>query len=145
MKYGVSRNILLLLAGIVWIVAGSNILRIAIINWTTEEHYGAWGIIGAIAIFLTFFLFIFRRLYKKHIFRISKKENKKNCPFSFFDRKGWLVMLFMICLGVFIRKFDVLPPGFISMFYTGLSTALIATGMLFIRYWWHNKTEEEVD
>lgn len=141
MKYGVSKNILLLLAGAVWVVAGSNILRVAIVNWKTEAHYGIWGALGALCIFLTFFLLIFKRLYKKHIFRISKKEDKKNCPFAFFDQKGWFVMVFMISMGIFIRHFNILPTGFISMFYTGLSTALIATGILFIRQWWKGKAE----
>lgn len=42
----------------------------------------------------------------------------------------------MIALGVTIRRFQLLPESFISVFYTGLSTALILTGILFLRYWW---------
>ena len=39
MKYGVSSNTLLLTAGIVWLVAGINILRIGISCWITDAHY----------------------------------------------------------------------------------------------------------
>ena len=39
MKYGVSSNTLLLMAGIVWLVAGINILRIGISCWITDAHY----------------------------------------------------------------------------------------------------------
>ena len=33
MKYGVNRQILLITAGTVWIIAGANILRIGIVTW----------------------------------------------------------------------------------------------------------------
>lgn len=45
-------------------------------------------------------------------------------------------MIFMISLSITIRSFHLLPDSFISVFYTGLSIALILTGILFIRYWW---------
>lgn len=34
-------------------------------------------------------------------------------------------MIFMICMGITIRSFHLLPESFISVFYTGLSIALI--------------------
>ena len=40
---------------------------------------------------------------------------------------------------VTMRSFQILPDAFISVFYTGLSLALIFTGVLFIRYWWINR------
>ena len=69
----------------------------------------------------------------------EEKKKEKNCPFSFFDVKGWIIMVFMITFGVTMRSFQILPDAFISVFYTGLSLALIFTGVLFIRYWWINR------
>ena len=80
----------------------------------------------ATVVFLLFFVLVFRRLYYKHTQRIEQKKEHRNCPFSFFDVKSWIKMIFMISL----------PETFISVFYTGLSIALILTGVLFIRYWW---------
>lgn len=68
-----------------------------------------------------------------------RKKKEKNCPFSFFDVKGWIVMVFMITFGITMRSFHILPDAFISVFYTGLSLALMFTGVLFIRYWWINR------
>ena len=51
-------------------------------------------------------------------------------------------MIFMISLGIIVRSFHLLPESFISVFYTGLSVALILTGMLFIRYWWLKRKKE---
>ena len=42
-------------------------------------------------------------------------------------------------MGISIRSLHLLPNSFISVFYTGLSLALIATGALFIRYWWQKR------
>lgn len=42
-------------------------------------------------------------------------------------------MIFMIAFGITIRALHLLPNSFISVFYTGLSTALIITGFLFLR------------
>ena len=38
MKYGVNRQILLIIAGTVWIIAGGNILRIGIVTWMNNSH-----------------------------------------------------------------------------------------------------------
>lgn len=132
MSFRVSRHTLLFIAGAVWIVAGVNILRIGILTWLGDAHLQLFKVGEAIVIFLLFFLFVFRRLYTKHSDRISRKK-EKSCPFSFFDKKGWFIMIFMITLGIVIRRYSLLPNSFISVFYTGLSSALIITGVLFLR------------
>ena len=136
MKYGVNRQILLIIAGTVWIIAGGNILRIGIVTWMNNSHDWMFKIGEATIVFLLFFVLIFKRLYYKHTRRIEQKKETRNCPFSFCDVKSWIIMIFMISLGITIRSFHLLPESFISVFYTGLSIALILTGILFIRYWW---------
>ncbi len=136
MKYGVNKEVLLITAGTVWIIAGANILRIGILTWMNNAEGWPYKIAEATIVFLVFFFFIFKRLYTKHTQRIEEKKEQNNCPFAFFDTKSWIIMLFMIGLGVTIRSFRLLPESFISVFYTGLSSALILTGILFIRYWW---------
>ena len=136
MKYGVNRKGLLINAGVVWMAAGANILRIGIVTWLTDSQYWLFKIGEATVVCLLFFLLVFKKLYYKHTKRIEQKKKEKNCPFSFFDVKGWIVMVFMITFGITIRSFHLLPDAFISVFYTGLSLALMSTGVLFIRYWW---------
>lgn len=135
MKYGVTRQFLLITAGIVWIVAGANILRIGIITWEDSSQDWLFKVCEATLVFLLFFILVFRKLYNKYTLMIDHKKTEKNCPFSFFDIRGWLIMAFMMTLGITVRIFHLLPDSFISVFYTGLSTALIATGVLFVLYW----------
>lgn len=139
MRYGVNRQFLLITAGIVWIVAGANILRIGIVTWHNGSQYWLFKVGEAIVVFLLFFILVFRGLYYKHTERITQKKQDKNCPFAFFDIKGWIIMTFMISLGITIRSLHLLPNSFISVFYTGLSLALMVTGVLFIRYWWQKR------
>lgn len=139
MKYGVSKQALLVTAGIIWIIAGANILRIGIATWRQSSGEELFKVAEATVVFLLFFIFVFRRLYYRHTERIERKQSDKNCPFGFFDARGWIVMMLMISLGIVMRKFDLLPDRFISVFYTGLSLALIFTGVLFMRYWFKRR------
>lgn len=123
MKYGVSPNTLLITAGTIWSLAGVNILRIGLTCWIDDGHYWLFKVCEASLVFLLFFGIIFHRLYKKHTLRISQKKGK-HCPFSFFDVKGWIVMIGMIAMGIVIRTCHLLPDSFIAVFYTGLSLAL---------------------
>lgn len=136
MKYGVNKQVLLITAGLVWIIAGANILRIGLLTGFDTTENWMFKVGEAIVIFLLFFVLVFKKLYYKHTRRIEMKKKEKHCPFAFFDAKGWIVMFFMITLGVVTRKFHLLPDKFISVFYTGLSVALMLTGALFIRYWY---------
>ena len=55
MKYGVNRKVLLITAGIVWMAAGANILRIGIVTWLTDSQYWLFKIGEATVVFLLFF------------------------------------------------------------------------------------------
>ena len=140
MKYGVNKQVLLITAGIVWIFAGANILRIGIVTWMGDDKDWWFKVGEATIVCLLFFVFVFKKLYFKHTQRIEQKKEDKNCPFSFFDAKGWIIMTVMITMGITIRTLHLLPNAFISVFYTGLSIALIFTGFLFIRYWWKRRS-----
>lgn len=132
MKFGVNKRVLLYTAGGVWIFAGANILRIGVVTWLSDSQDWLFRIGEATVVFLLFFNLVFKRLFNKHSERIARKKGK-SCPFSFFDVKGWIIMIFMITFGITIRTLHLLPNAFISVFYTGLSIALIITGFLFLR------------
>ena len=75
MKYGVNRQILLITAGAVWIIAGANILRIGIMTWLNTSQDWMFKIGEATVVFLLFFVLVFRRLYYKHTQRIEQRKN----------------------------------------------------------------------
>lgn len=137
MRFGVGRKTLMIVAGIVWTVAGANILRIGIDRWAQVSGGFVLMLLGAVAVFAAFHYMVFSRMFHKHKRRISQKGDS-NCPMGFFDARGWIIMAFMITLGVSIRRYELMPLWFIALFYTGLSSALVLTGIRFLfssKFW----------
>ena len=67
--YMVKKQTLLLIACIVWGIAGFNVLRIGILAY--GEYTGVGNILLSVAVFVVFQKFIFGRLVKKHTVRIE--------------------------------------------------------------------------
>jgi len=76
MKYGVNRQILLITAGTVWIIAGANILRIGIVTWLNTSQDWMFKIGEATVVFLLFFVLVFRRLYYNPTNRTKERTQK---------------------------------------------------------------------
>ena len=126
---------LVLTAGIVWLAAGVNILRIGIMS-----AIGVWGQgerwrdillpIFALLILIGFSLMLYR-IVTRHVTRIMGYRDEKVSIFRFFDLKGYLMMAFMMALGILLRSGDFLPDYFFAFFYTGLGSALSLAGLRF--------------
>lgn len=70
MKYGVIKNILFIIVGIVWFLVGINILCIGISCWINDFYYWFFKVCEVIIVFLLFFGLIFYKFYKKYIYCI---------------------------------------------------------------------------
>lgn len=131
----VSNRTLLGIAGLVWLAAGVNILRIGVKAFLAVCAVSKTGRILlmaalAILIFVGFHL-MFSKIVTKHTARIRGYETRQ--PFwRFFDGKSYLLMLFMMSLGIGLRHSGLLPEFFFGFFYTGLGTALTTAGIRFL-------------
>ena len=125
----VKKNTLLLLAAIVWIIAGINVLRIGILSY--PPYLSIINVLLSIAVFTVFQCFIFGRLVKKHTKRITGYTEERQFFLKFFDIKSFIIMAVMISGGISIRAFHLLPEQFIAVFYTGLGASLSLAGILF--------------
>ncbi len=107
---------LLLIASIVWLIAGFNVLKIGI------EVYGPFttilNFLGSLVVFAIFWGMIFSKLEKKHVARVMSYEEEKKWFIHFFDVKSFLIMAVMMSGGIFIRVKHLLPLHFIAVFYT---------------------------
>ena len=131
----IQKEKLLIVAGVVWAIAGSNILRIGIASYIESFDRGnpfplLW-MIPLSALILTGFMMMFRKVVKRNTRRILSYTEKKSV-FAFFDIKGYLLMAFMMALGITLRSVNLLPAAFFAVFYTGLGTALTLSGVRFI-------------
>lgn len=129
----VNKHTLILIAGIVWAIAGFNIVRIGLLAY--QGNFTWWRGLLSVAVFAVFQVFIFGKMVKKHTERILQHEEEQQSFFRFFDTKSYLIMAFMMTLGIGLRVSGIVPNTFIAFFYTGLGASLLTAGVLFlIRY-----------
>ena len=126
----VHKNTLILIAGIVWAIAGFNIVRIGLVAY--QGNFIWWRGLLSIAVYAAFQIFVFGKMVKKHTDRIRQYEEERQNFFRFFDAKSYLIMAFMMTLGIGLRVSGVVPDTFIAFFYTGLGASLLTAGVLFI-------------
>lgn len=125
----VKKRTLLLIACLVWGIAGFNILRIGLMTY--RPYLSFVNIILSFVVFGLFQTFIFGRLVKKHTERILGYEEEKQFFLKFFDKKAFLIMAVMMSGGIYLRVSGLGPDHFIAVFYTGLGSALLLAGILF--------------
>lgn len=71
----VSKNSLILIAGIVWCIAGFNVARLGIISYRNLETFTIIHIISSSIIFLAFGT-MFLKMSNKHVKRIRNDKNE---------------------------------------------------------------------
>lgn len=122
------KHTLVLIAGIVWLIAGFNVARLGIL-----AYIGTFSVIHVQLSVLIFALFgsLFYRMSRKHIKRILSYEDGKLCVFRFFDWKAYCIMTFMMSGGIWLRSSGLVPEWIIAFFYTGLGSALAVAGISF--------------
>ena len=134
----VKPHVLLAIAGAFWLVAGVNVAIVGL-NAYGADSWSPFALVamvaGTVAIFLVFFLFIFKPYAAKHAARIDAILEEAVSVLRVMDRKGYVMIAFMIALGVTLRLSGVVPDWFIAFFYVGLGAALALTGVLFLNNW----------
>lgn len=125
----VNKKTLLLIACIVWGIAGFNVLRIGILTYS--NYISIINLSFSIIIFSIFQCFVFGKLVKKHTCRIVNYTETKQFFLHFFDTKSFLIMIFMMTGGILLRSSGIAPERFIAVFYSGLGSSLFLAGILF--------------
>ena len=125
----IKKRQLLLLASVVWLIAGFNVLKIGLDSYVGLDN--PLNLLMSLAIFIIFWLMVFSKLTKKHTTRITGYTEEKQLFIKFFDRKSFIIMAVMITGGITIRVLHLLPLSFIAVFYSGLGSALFLAGILF--------------
>ncbi len=140
--FKIAADKLLLIAGIVWAIAGANIASIGLSAFHHDWGWLIWALLlGTIVIYVLFHVFIFTKMVGKHAQRIRGYEGEKTHILKFFDKKGYIMMAIMMGCGIGLRMSGLVPDWFIAFFYTGLGIALLVAGISFLlRYFKSSKT-----
>ena len=127
----VKKRTLLLIAGIVWLIAGINVARLGIISYLEIEQRWYWYLLSVL-VFAAFGTMFFR-MSQKHTKRIMSYREERQPFWRFFDLKAYIIMAVMMGGGIGLRAAGVFPNWFVAFFYTGLGCALALAGCLFTK------------
>lgn len=135
----VAKEKLLFIAGFVWFAAGLNIAILGVSAFSQVDSSMLLALVaGAVLIFAVFHAGMFSKLVGKHADRIEAMEEPRAAFWKFFDAKGYLIMAFMMTMGIGLRASGVAPLCFIAFFYTGLGAALALSGCCFLVRYFRN-------
>lgn len=130
--FQVKKQNLLIIAALVWVAAGANILHIGLEAYA-EGYVTTLNEVLSVAVGLVFWFGTFYKLTKKHTQRITNYEEQHQYFWHFFDLKSFIIMAIMMTGGIALRVSGIAPSVFIAIFYTGLGSALTLAGILFAR------------
>lgn len=132
-KPGVSKSVLLLMGGIIWIIIGM-MLNSWAFSWLKTERlgYALLSLIIGFVCSLVIHHFGFLRIVDRNLDRILPMEGKR-CIFSFMPWKSYVLIVIMIVFG-FLLRHSPIPKLYLSVLYTGIGTALIMSSVRYLRY-----------
>ena len=131
-KPAVTKNVLLFLAGIIWVCVGTMLLFLAF-SWLAKVSniniylFGGAGVVLA----LLAHHFGFLRIVDKNFERILPMDEKK-CLFSFMPWKSYLIIVVMITMGAILRH-SMIPKQYLAILYTAIGLALILSSVRYLR------------
>lgn len=132
----VAKRHLLLANTIVWGAPGVKILVTGIQSylalWPSKSIF--WLALGTVAV-LAGFVWMFNRIVKRYADRILDFPEEKKSLFAFLPVRGWILILFMMGLGISLKFIPGVPTEFFASFYCGLGPALIAAAAQFLARW----------
>lgn len=132
----VAKRHLLLANAVVWGAPGIKILVTGIqaylALWPSKSI--PWLVLGTILV-LAGFSWMFSRIVKKYSDRILAFPQERKSLFAFLPVRGWILVIFMMCLGISLKFIPGVPTEFFASFYCGLGPALIIAGATFLARW----------
>ena len=125
---------LLLVNGLLWTAIGTRIALIGVNAYRGLDTIPWWYFLLSAIVFAGFW-FMFTGVVSKYAGRIQAMEEPRTSIFKTFSVKGYLIIAFMITLGITLKRIPQVPASFIAWFYCGLGPGLLSAGIRFILRW----------
>ncbi|MEJ2413272.1 MAG: hypothetical protein P8Y34_09835 [Anaerolineales bacterium] len=142
LKPGVPKVWLLLTAGLMWTGVSVFLIYLAV-GWifapTVPRPWFYW--LPGLLLALVIFQFGFSRLSIKNSRRIIALEVDRPCLFSFQQWHSYPLVLFMIALGITLRKFTPIPKPLLGILYIGIGGGLGLSSLYYYREIFRYRTE----
>mgnify|MGYP006869356618 CR=1 FL=1 len=127
----VSKRYLLLVAALVWTLAGGILLLRGFTSNHIQENHWSVKLVFCVVGGLLFYRLMFDRISSKHVNRIKFMETEHPVIFSFFNLKSYLMMFSMITLGITLRLSGVVSSAHLAMVYVTMGIPLLLSSFRF--------------
>lgn len=124
---------LFITAAIIWGIPGITLTIKGISAYLAQPKSDIWWLLLITATVLVSFFFMFRKIVNRYSNRIISLPRPNNI-LQTFPPRGWILLLFMMSLGILLRFIPNIPISFIACFYTGLGPMLILSAIKFLTY-----------
>ena len=125
---------LLMVNGLLWSAIGIKILLTGIEYYQRIETVHWWYVLLSALVFAGFYA-MFTGIVRKYSGRILSMPGPKASIFQTFSVKGYIIIAFMITLGIVLKRIPQVPDSFIAWFYCGLGPGLLSAGVRFLIRW----------
>lgn len=130
----VGKRILILIAGLLWSMVGLMLISIAS-EWLVDMclSYQAIGIFVSLVFGFVITRFGFSKIALKNIERILQYQKEKVCIWAFQKWTSYLLIAFMMSLGIFLRHASFIPRVILLIIYFSIGIALFLSSMAYYR------------
>ena len=90
-----------------------------------------WWLLMITAAVLTAFFLMFRRIVNRYCERIALLPDKVKIWHTF-PIRGWILIAFMMGLGIMLKHIPGVPSAFTASFYSGLGPMLLLSSLKFV-------------
>jgi len=143
LKPAVTKSWLIAVAGLIWTGIGVMLCRLAY-NWLAVANRGmatSFALFG-VAMAVAAYRFGFSKIAQKNIKRISLLV-EKTCIFAFQTWKGYLIISFMITLGIILRN-SAIPKHYLAILYTTIGGAIFLSSLHYYGLLWKMVVQKNV-
>ena len=134
LKPGMKKPWLYFLAGAMWAAVGI-LLNSYVYQWIigNESFKNLLIILGGVLLALTIYFFGFSKFADKNIQRVKNIPSEKPCVFAFQQWSSYPLVIFMISLGIYLRKYSPFPKDLLAIMYMGIGGSLFIASSHYFR------------
>ena len=135
-------NDLLAVNGLMWTAIGTKITVTGVSSYLKLGATPAlWWMIPLSLLVFAGFYGMFTGVVRKYSARIFAMPGPKQPIYKTFSVKGYLIIAFMISLGIALKHVPGIPTSFFAWFYCGLGPGLLSAGIRFLLHWGRTRTQ----
>ena len=125
------RKHLYFVAAVIWGIPGITITLKGICAYRMQPSENLWWLLLITICVLSGFFLMFRKIVNRYCRRIASLPEKVKI-WQTFPTRGWVLLIFMMGLGIALRHIPGIPSSFTASFYTGLGPMLLLSSFRFI-------------